>query len=258
MATLAATAASGRSVSGDANPRLPHLDQTGTLVAGCDNRPGKPQTGGRLRLLYSSDAPTTLEAGWRAVSVLGVDAGPSGAAQIVDRDREGQEQWFVLALSDLDTVGVAHRNHFFDTVAMTSSSRLTSYSWSTTLPCALRSLPSSMSMSKRSRIPTRALWIVASVRPSRSICIVSRAELLLLDRRYLVAVTVLEDEGVADPQGLAVDLVDALALVVLDPRVIADRNELLLDLEAPTARSIVAVLKGSDGCASLGCRLPRP
>jgi hypothetical protein len=35
MATLAATAASGRSVSGDAKARLPHLDHRGSPRSGC-------------------------------------------------------------------------------------------------------------------------------------------------------------------------------------------------------------------------------
>ena len=68
------------------------------------------------------------------------------------------------------------RNHFFDTVAMTSPSRSILYSWSTTLPWALSSSPSSISTWKRSRIPTSALWIVATVRPFCSIRILSRTE----------------------------------------------------------------------------------
>src|SRR4051812_34974360 len=66
------------------------------------------------------------------------------------------------------------RNHFLEMLATTSPSRLISYSWSTTFPRAFMSSPFSTSMSKRSRIPTSALWIVASVSPSRSTRMVSR------------------------------------------------------------------------------------
>src|SRR5205807_8696033 len=61
---------------------------------------------------------------------------------------------------------------------------------------------------------------------------VATRELLVLDLRQLLACGVLEDVDLVDAQRLAVDLVPALALVVLDPRIVAGRRELLLHLEA--------------------------
>jgi hypothetical protein len=49
----------------------------------------------------------------------------------------------------------------------------------------------------------------------------------LLDLHQLRAAGVLEDQRLPQSQGLAVDLVDPLAAVVLDPVVIADRDQLL-------------------------------
>jgi hypothetical protein len=49
----------------------------------------------------------------------------------------------------------------------------------------------------------------------------------LLDLHQFRAAGVLEDQCLAQPQSLAVDLVDPLALVVLDPVVITDRDQLL-------------------------------
>src|SRR6478735_4972826 len=56
---------------------------------------------------------------------------------------------------------------------------------------------------------------------------VAHAQLALLELEQLVAACVLEDEGVADPHGLAVHLERASALLVLDPGVVADRDQLL-------------------------------
>ena len=57
--------------------------------------------------------------------------------------------------------------------------------------------------------------------------LVADAQLALLDPRDLVARGVLEDEGLPEANRLAVDLVGPLALLVLDPEVIADRQQLL-------------------------------
>src|SRR5258706_9087452 len=53
-----------------------------------------------------------------------------------------------------------------------------------------------------------------------------------LDRKQLSSGLVLEDEFLADAEGLAVDLVDLLTLVVFDPEVFADRKQLALQLVA--------------------------
>ena len=53
---------------------------------------------------------------------------------------------------------------------------------------------------------------------------------LCLDRRQLRAVEVLQHEGLADPEDLAIDLEHGLAAVVLDPEVLPDREQLPLQL----------------------------
>ena len=65
-----------------------------------------------------------------------------------------------------------------------------------------------------------------------------------LDLAQLVAVGVLELDGVADAQRFAVYLGGRVALVVLGPEVIADRNQLsphLVALAATAARAQLAV-----------------
>ena len=68
--------------------------------------------------------------------------------------------------------------------------------------------------------------------------LVADAELALLDPGQLVARGVLEDEGLSNAQRLAVDLVDPLAPIVLDPEVVADRQQLLAH-EKPLAVGLV-------------------
>ena len=140
---------------------------------------------------------------------------------------------------------------------MTSPSRLTSYSWSTMLPRALRSSPPSMSISMRwrfRRAPCRR-WPVSEV--TFDLHRVARGELPVLDRRHLVAVTVLQDEGVTDPQCLAVDLVNAIALVVLDPGVILiDASFSCVWKRRPTGPS--SRCRRSPMSSLLSCRVPRP
>lgn len=62
---------------------------------------------------------------------------------------------------------------------------------------------------------------------------------------------VLQDEGVANPQRLAVDLVAAITLVVLDPGVVSDRNALLLH-RVPNDRT-VALLQVTSPICDEGC-----
>ena len=50
-----------------------------------------------------------------------------------------------------------------------------------------------------------------------------------------------EDEGVPDAERLAIDFVDAIALIVFDPGVVPDRSELLLHLETAPARSVAPI-----------------
>jgi hypothetical protein len=56
-------------------------------------------------------------------------------------------------------------------------------------------------------------------------------EAALLDLEELVALGGLEDVGVAGAQHLAVDVEDAIAVLVLHPEVVAERDELLADQE---------------------------
>jgi hypothetical protein len=117
--------------------------------------------------------------------------------------------------------------------------------------------PLSMSVSKRSRIPTSALRTLARVRLSRSTFIVSRARGASSPESSPARCR----HGVTAPQRLAVDLVNAIPLVILDPGIIADRNELLLHLKEPTARNIVALSKESHSRPSLllyAATVPRP
>src|SRR5439155_7360339 len=64
----------------------------------------------------------------------------------------------------------------------------------------------------------------------------------LLDLQQLPAVAIFEDQRLADPQGLAVDLEDPLALVVLDPVVVADGHQLLAHAVVHRAGAAAALL----------------
>ncbi|MGZ6670434.1 MAG: hypothetical protein ACXVH3_37935, partial [Solirubrobacteraceae bacterium] len=163
-------------------------------------------------------------------------------APLVERDGPGQEQWFVLTLSDLDAIGVAHAQpllrHGRDDLAVALDLVLIVND----VPRALRSSRPSMSISKRWRIPTSALWTVASFRPSRSTFIVSRARSFF---SWMLATSQpsrsFRTKVSRTRSALPSTLVSAIALVILDPGIIADRRELLLHLDAAAARNIVAV-----------------
>ena len=71
--------------------------------------------------------------------------------------------------------------------------------------------------------------------------LVADGQLALLDPRDLAAGGILEDEGLAQADRLAVDLVGPVALLVLDPEVVADGEELLAHEEA-LARALVAAV----------------
>src|SRR3954466_12119400 len=70
--------------------------------------------------------------------------------------------------------------------------------------------------------------------------LVPEAQLALLDPGDLGSGGVLEHEGLAEAERLAVDLVRPVALLVLDPEVVADGQE-LLPHEEPLARLLVAM-----------------
>src|SRR5262249_12627698 len=61
---------------------------------------------------------------------------------------------------------------------------------------------------------------------------VAHAHHLLLDLGELLPLRALKDQRLPDAQGFAIDLVDALATVILDPKVVADRDQLLAHLIA--------------------------
>src|SRR5215207_159894 len=69
--------------------------------------------------------------------------------------------------------------------------------------------------------------------------LVADAELALLDPGNLLPRRVLEDEGLSDSKRLAVDLEGPFTLTVLDPVVVADREQLLAHLK-PLAIGLVA------------------
>src|SRR6185436_5536022 len=71
--------------------------------------------------------------------------------------------------------------------------------------------------------------------------LVADAELALLDLRDLVATGILEDERVPEAHRLAVDPEGAVALLVLDPVVVSDRDQLLAHLVADGRGVFVAV-----------------
>src|SRR6185436_16141050 len=69
--------------------------------------------------------------------------------------------------------------------------------------------------------------------------LVADAQLALLDAGDLVAAGVFEHEGLAQADRLAVDLVGPVPAVVLDPEVVADREQLLAHEEALVLGSVV-------------------
>ena len=70
--------------------------------------------------------------------------------------------------------------------------------------------------------------------------LVPDAQLALLDPGYLVSRGVLQHKGLPEAKRLAVDLVPALALVVLDPEVIADRKQPFAH-EKPLALALIVI-----------------
>ena len=140
---------------------------------------------------------------------------------------------------------------------MTSPSRLTLYSWSTMLPRALRSSPPRCRYRCGGDSDERLVDGGQCPAVTFDLHRVARGELPVLDRRHLVAVTVLQDEGVTDPQCLAVDLVNAIALVVLDPGVILiDASFSCVWKRRPTGPS--SRCRRSPMSSLLSCRVPRP
>ena len=71
--------------------------------------------------------------------------------------------------------------------------------------------------------------------------LVANAELALLNPDQLLPRGTLDHEGLSYAKRLAVDLVGAFALVVLDPVVVADREQLLAHLEALTVGLVAAI-----------------
>src|SRR6185436_14243293 len=86
--------------------------------------------------------------------------------------------------------------------------------------------------------------------------LVADAELALLDLRDLVATGVLEDERVAEAHRLAVDPEGAVALLVLDPVVVSDRDQLLAHLVADGRGVLVAVSSQGHGVPPWVSRSP--
>jgi len=52
-------------------------------------------------------------------------------------------------------------------------------------------------------------------------------------------VGILEDKGVPQPHGLAVDLEDPVSIRILDPEVVSDREDLLAHLERRSVEPVV-------------------
>ena len=87
------------------------------------------------------------------------------AAHVVERDGEGEQQRLVLARGDLDAVGVAHAEPLLGDAGDDVVAALDLVLVVEKVPVAFRSSPSSTSMSNRSRMPTSALWTVATRSP---------------------------------------------------------------------------------------------
>ena len=121
------------------------------------------------------------------------------------------------------------RNQRFDTSATRLPPRSILYSWSTMLPFASMSSPFSISIEKRSRngVSQRLLDRRHGLAAALDLHRVADVEKLLLNLVELGSGGILEHERVPEAQDLAVDLERALARVVLDPVVVADREHLL-------------------------------
>ena len=119
------------------------------------------------------------------------------------------------------------------------------YSWSTMLPLTSRSAPSATLTVHRSRSGViSAFFTVATVSPVPVLDLhrVPHPCHAFLDLQQLAPVAVFEDQCLADPEGLAVNLEDPLALVVFDPVVVTDGHQLLTHAVVRHARATPTLL----------------
>jgi hypothetical protein len=127
--------------------------------------------------------------------------GPASAiAHLVDRDRQCQEQWFVLALPDLDAVGVADaqpllRHGCHDVALALDLVLVIDYVAVRLEIVAVLDVDVEAVTDPHQRLVDRGERAAIALH----LHFVAHGELLLLDTRHLVALTVLEDEGVTDP-----------------------------------------------------------
>jgi hypothetical protein len=126
-----------------------------------------------------------------------------------------------------------------ETLAITLPSRSTSYSWSTKFPFALNS-PGALEVD-REPVADADERLLHSRRASASVdChLVPDVQLSLLDLGDLVPLGVLKNEGLADAQRLAVHAERAVPGLVLDPVVVAYREQLLAHAVARAAGELV-------------------
>src|SRR3954454_7816173 len=183
-------------------------------------------------------------------------SGGSAVRHLVQGDGHGEQQRLVLTRADLDAVGLADPEPLLrdprDRVAVPLDLVLVvedvpvRLEILSILDLDLEPIPDADErlVDRRHRPP------VALDRHR-----VAHVELALLDLRHLAPGAVLEHERLADAQRLPVDLVDPVAVLVLDPGVIPDRRELLPHLEAPDLRSVAAMPQESHA-RTLAPRVP--
>src|SRR4051794_10196272 len=159
---------------------------------------------------------------------------------LVDADRDGEDQRVLLAFGDLDPVGVADAEpalrYLGDVVAAPLDLVLV------VDDVALRlHVLAAVDLDREplaQRGDQRFLDRRDGVATALDLHRVADVQLLLLHGEELRTAGILEHERVADPHGLAVDLERPVAGLVLDPEVVADREQLLAH---PVLRAAVVV-----------------
>src|SRR6478672_11471282 len=170
--------------------------------------PNRPRVAGRRRMRAPS----------RARSARRLERARSASVRhFVDRHGQGEHKRLVLSCGDLDAIRVTHAEPLLrdlrDHVVVTLDLVLVVDDVSLRLEIlAALDLDVEAVPDTHERLVDRGDGAVATLDGH----LVADRELLLLDLRDLVAVSVLEDERVAQAHRLAGDLVDPLAVVILN------------------------------------------
>src|SRR3954470_15417204 len=185
-------------------------------------------------------APRRLTDGWTRRCGAWRRTGSVSGRQRVDGDRDREDQRRVLACRDVDAVGVAHAEPLLgnrcDRVAVALDLILVVDDVAVGLHVvAVLDVDGEAVADPDQRLVHGGGGLAVALDGD----LVADAQLALLDPRGLLARAVFEHEGLPGAKRLAVDLVGALSLAILDPEVVADRQQPFAHHEALAVRPVV-------------------